>query len=186
VIKEPTLAFILIAKPKNRNNVVIITKYLFSSNNYYNGNEKGMIMPKKTLKQKEPEFYETLNPSLPFARSFESINPIPSSPLWVYPAWIFGSIAIGVLFGLAIKDLQQPAEKIGKPGIVAHINGSRYTVASAGLMLSQSASQTIQGTVAALQANQTSLQNGQNITAYQNGFSGYGQQGSVGTAAVIQ
>ena len=61
-------------------------------------------MPKKTRYKKAPEFYETLTPSLPLSPSMPNISAIPSSPLWIYPAWVAGSVILGILFGLAIKE----------------------------------------------------------------------------------
>lgn len=140
-------------------------------------------MPKKTRYKKGPEFYETLSPSMPFTQPIERIAAIPSSPLWIYPAWITGSIVLGILFGLAIKDFQALPDIVVNPGVVAKINDPQYTTATSGLTLSQARSQPIQGSNQSLQADQTSLQNGEIITTFQDGFSSYGQQGSVGGPA---
>lgn len=142
-------------------------------------------MPKKTRHKHEPEFYETLSPSLPYG-GMASSSAIDGTPLWVYPAWIAGSIVLGVLLGLAIKDFQTVKHTLARPGIVAKINDPQYSVAASGLAVSQTQSQAIQGNYSTIQGSASSLQSGRNITSYQNGFSGYGQQGSVGTSAARQ
>ena len=143
-------------------------------------------MPKKTRYKKAPEYYETLNQSMSFSPDISTINAIPSSPLWVYPAWIAGSVLIGVLFGLAIKDIQAPSEVVAKAGVVAKINDPQFEFSANGLKVAQVQSQIIQGTTGSLQGSSSELQPGQSIVSYQNGFSSYGQQGSVGTSAALQ
>jgi hypothetical protein len=127
-----------------------------------------------------------LNPSLPFGSNVSSISAIPSSPFWIYPAWVAGSVLIGVLFGIAIKDIQLPAEIVAKPGIVAKINDPQYATADSSLKVAQIQTQSIQGNASSLQGASSDLQAGQSIVSLQNGFSGYGQQGSVGTSAAMQ
>ena len=143
-------------------------------------------MPKKTRYKKAPEFYETLTPSLPLGASMPNISAIPSSPLWIYPAWVAGSVILGILFGLAIKDFQTPTEVAARAGVVAKINDPQNVVILSSMKVAQAQSQVIQGNASSLQGISTELQPGQTIASYQNGFSGYGQQGSVGTSAALQ
>ena len=143
-------------------------------------------MPKKPNPRKDPEFYESLTPSMSFGVPLDGVNIFSSTPLWIYPAWIIGSIILGVLFGLAVKDFQNRPDRISLGGIVAGINDPYYNVVSNGLKLSASKSQIIQGDSTIIQANQTTLQGGRNTSDYQNSFSSYGQQGSVGTAAAMK
>ena len=140
-------------------------------------------MPKKKPYKNQPEFYETLSPSMSYA-GVPTAKLSTSSPLWIYPAWIMGSIVLGILFGLAIKDFEQPADIAVASGIVAKINDPQYDAATTGLVLSQAQSSTIQSApMTSLQGNSSSLQDSQSSSKLQNGFSGYGQQGSVGLAA---
>lgn len=144
-------------------------------------------MPKKTRHKHEPNFYETLNPSLPLRRlDFAGVAPIEGTPLWVYPAWIAGSIVLGILLGLAIKDATGTHQIILTGGNVARILDPQYTVADAGLAVAQSTTDAIQGNATGLQGNNTNLHPGDNILAAQYGFSAYGQQGSVNLPAARQ
>lgn len=140
-------------------------------------------MPKKVPHKNQPNFYETLGATLPYA-SGPSAASITASPLWIYPAWIIGSVILGVLFGLAIKDFQKTSEILYTGGIVANISGENFDIASAGLILSQKQQPALQSlSVSSIQGNPTNLQTGQAITSFQNSFSSLGQQGSVGIPA---
>ena len=140
-------------------------------------------MPKKIPHKNQPNFYETLGATLPYS-SAPTATSITSSPLWIYPAWIIGSVVLGILFGLAIKDFQKTSEIVYTGGIVATITGENVDMAAAGLVLSQKQQLALQSlSVDTIQGNPTNLQTGQTITSFQNSFSSLGQQGSVGIPA---
>ncbi len=140
-------------------------------------------MPKKISHKNQPNFYETLGASLPYP-SASSAASITSSPLWIYPAWIAGSVVLGILFGLAIKDFQNTSDIIYSGGIVANITGENIESASTGLVLAQSQQPALQSlSTSTIQGNPARLQTVQTIASFQNSFSGLGQQGSVGIPA---
>ena len=142
-------------------------------------------MPKKTPYKNEINFYETLGASLPYS-SASPVQSITTSPWWIYTAWIVGSIILGILFGLAIKDFQKTNDTVYSGGIVANIRGADFKTAAAGLTLAQTQPVSLQSKGAGLQGNSTVLQPGQAITSLQNGFSGLGQQGTVGVPAIYR
>jgi hypothetical protein len=140
-------------------------------------------MPKKTSHKNQPNFYETLGASVPYS-SAPSAASITSSPLWIYPAWIAGSVILGILFGLAIKDFQKTTDIIYTGGIVANIAGENIDTATNGLVLAQAQQPALQSlSVSAIQGNITNIQMVQTVNNFQNSFSGLGQQGSVGISA---
>ncbi len=136
-------------------------------------------MPKKTPYKSKPEFYETLAPSMAFSPALERTNSVSSTPLWVYPAWIGGSIILGVLIGFAVKDLNQAPILAVTPGNVAQIPNTEFGSIAKSQSLAQVQNQTIQGNSRSLQAESTSLQNGKNIDNYQYSYNTYGIQGGV-------
>ena len=142
-------------------------------------------MPKKAHYKNEINFYETLGASLPYSPT-SSTQTITTSPLWIYPAWIVGSIILGVLFGLAIKDFQKTNETVYSGGIVANIRGVDFKTATAGLVLAQAQPVPLQSKGTTLQGNSAEIQPGQTITSLQYGFSSLGQQGSVAAPGVYR
>ncbi len=140
-------------------------------------------MPKKNPHKNQPNFYETLGATLPYS-SAPAATSITSSPLWIYPAWIAGSVILGILFGLAIKDFQKTSEIIYTGGVVANIDGESFDTASKGIALSQSQQPALQSlSTGSIQGSSANLQAGQTVSSFQYSFSSLGQQGSVGVPA---
>lgn len=142
-------------------------------------------MTKQPSKDEDSNFYETLTPSMAYPMGIEG-NTSNITPLWVYPAWIIGSIILGVLIGLAISDLERPVAVIVPAGEVTTFAQSSDAVTQTALALSKTETQSPQGTAASVQGSPESLQPTQSASAFQPVNSAYGQQGSVGVPAAMR